>query len=100
VLQVESTVGLEAGRTVIIGDDPAAAQAATVMDASASSGTVTLTAPVTAPAGALVTAASPLMDGILNQDFDADAAPDGLKGDANAWEQTLSPVRRAARRDD
>jgi len=97
VLQVESTVGLEAGRTVIIGDEAATAQAATVAGSDAASRTITLAAPVTAPAGASVTASSPLMDGIRSQDFDADAAPDGVKGDANAWEATLSPVRRAAR---
>jgi hypothetical protein len=97
VLQVESTLGLEAGRTVIVGDDPATAQSALVMDVSVAARTVTLTSAVTAPSGASVAAASPLMDGIRNQDFDADAAPDNVKGDANAWEQTLAPQRRAAR---
>jgi hypothetical protein len=96
-LPVESTVGLESGRTVLLGDDPTTAQTATVLSVTPASTppTITLTAPVTAVAGTPVAAVSPLMDGLLNTDFDAEG--DGSTGGANAWEETLFPVRRAAR---
>ncbi len=73
-LNVESTVGLDSGRTIVISDLPSQAQSATVQVVAP--GVITLSAPLTPPtggygAGTTVTAASPLMDGILDANFDA-----------------------------
>ncbi len=96
ILHVGSTVGLEAGRTVVIGDDPTAAQPAVVTavdNTNPADPTVTVNAAVTAAPNVPVTAASPLMDGILDADFNADGDTASTTGATNAWERMVEPVR-------
>lgn len=90
-LDVESTVGLGRGRTIIVSDLPSQAQAVMVRDADPVARTITLSTPLTPPAsgyqeGTVIAAASPLMDGIRKIDFDAEG--DGTKG--SGWEDTLT----------